>query len=499
MKLSYKRIYSLLIGCTAATLWLTACKKNVEGGPVITEVRNYDAAPNDTLISSINTGQWVVLSGSNLGGVTQVFFGSTPATINNTLLTGNSIVVQVPAIPFQLVQRDKINEIKVVSANGTATYTINITGAPLISYVRNNAPSPNDTIVQSIVPGQKISLIGYNFKNPSRIAFQGVAANLAGVTVTDSSAVVQVPADLSGGDVTQANMIIYTTPFGTDTFSIQIIGPPLITRVSNENANAGDSVYLYGNNFFGVQHLTYAGVAITSYKAAADGNSIGFILPTLTQGGPVSITTAGGTFTSAYNVNDVTTGIISNFEWGDNFHWDWWGGANLASGDANFPGNSTQYIVLKTNVMNSGDGADWTTAIRIGGVQWLPAGNVNDPVTAWALKFEISIPAGWKGGSLMIKSANGNYMARYEPWQVSATTTEAYSTKGWQTLTIPFTSFRKKDATLGDGKGESVASITDLVGSTGKSDLYVYMHNYSAAPTATGFNGAFDNFRVVKR
>jgi len=507
-KIFYNRIYCLFLLFFAAAFILPACKKDKIGLPVISGVRNYDASPNDTAVLTVNAGQWIVVQGKNLSGVTSAFFGGIPASINTTLVTDVSIVIQIPDIPFPSVARDKLNEIMVVTESGTATYKINIIGAPIISYVKTSGALPNDTIAKAIFPGQKINIVGYNLKNATKIAFQGVAANLTNVVYTDSTAIVQVPADLSGGDATLANTISYTNSIGTGTFSIAIIGPPIIIRVSNENPATGDSVYLYGNNFFSVNSLTFAGASITSYKVTDDGNSIGFVVPALTGSGPVVIKAVGGTFTTAFNVNDISTGAISNFEWSGVFHWDWWGGASLESGDpssgwppydAAFPGNSSLYLALKNNILNAGAGDEFSTAIRIGGVQWLPAGNLSDPVNSWALKFETNIPGPWNGGTLSIKTSNDSYRARYEPWQISPTSVSAYSGRGWQTVTIPLSSFRKNDATLGEGKGAPVATITDLLGNTGLSDLILYMHNYGSSSTQTSFNGAFDNFRVVKR
>jgi len=507
-KILFNRIYSLLLLFLAVTFILPACKKDKISPPVITSVRNYAASPNDTLVQTVNTGQYIVLLGKNLSGVTQAFFDGVPATINTALFSDESIVIQIPSIPFQTVPKDKLNEITVVSEGGTATYKINIIGAPIISYVKNAGASPNDTIAKAIFPGQKVTIIGYNLKSPLKIAFQGVAANLTDVVYTDSSAIVQVPADLTGGDATLANTISYTNNIGTGTFSIQIIGPPIIIIVSNENPKTGDSVYLYGNNFFAIQSLTFAGATVPSYKASDDGNSIGFVVPPLSQSGPVVITTTAGTFTTAYNVNDITTGVVSNFEWGPLFQWAWWGGAELTSGDpssgwppydAAFTGNPSMFLMLKNNVLNGGAGDEWGNAIRMENVQWLPEANVGDAASSWALKFEINVPGAWNGGSIAIKSSDGTYMFRYEPWQISSNNTAAFSTKGWQTVTIPLSSFRRNDATLGDGRGTPVASISDLVGSTGKSNMILYMHNYSSSPTATAFKAAFDNFRVVKR
>jgi hypothetical protein len=503
----YNHIYSsLLLGIIATALLLSGCQDDGDqvGPPVVTEVRNYAASPDDTVIQTLQAGQWVVLMGKNLGNVSVVLFGSVQAKINNTLFTDHSIVIQIPSIPLQSVPRDKINEITLVNKNGAVTtFTINIIGAPIISRVRNYVDAPNDTILQSILPGQKITLVGFNLKDATKISFQGVDANLNDVVYSDSSAVVQVPSDLSGSNAALSNTISYTTAIGSGTFSIKIIGPPIITRVSYEIPNAGDSVYLYGNNFISVQDVTFAGATISDYKVSADGSSVGFIAPTLSQSGPVSITTLSGTFTTAYNVNDVTTGAISTFEWGNDFHWDWWGGASLTSGDPNsgwppynadFPGNTGLYLVQKNNVLDGGAGDEYSTAIRIGGVQWLPAEDVNDPAGSWALKFEVYVPNAWLGGTVSIKSANDSYRARYEPWQITPTKTASYFTNGWQTVTIPLSSFRQ-----GDGQGTPIASISDLLGSTGKSDLILYVHNYGSSPTTTAFYAAFDNFRVVKQ
>lgn len=508
-KISFSRsIYTSILFTAMAILVLTACKKDKMGAPVITAVHNYEAAPNDTLVQVVHTGQWVVLLGANLDGVGQVLFGGVPATVNTALSAPGSLVIQIPSIPFETVPADKLNEITVIGEGGIFTFQIGITGPPIIAHVRNHGAAPNDTIATALYPGQEVNLIGFNLKNAASISFQGVLADLSNVVYTDSGVIVKVPADLSGGDATLANTITYTTSVGEGVFPIAIIGPPIITGISLENPVAGDSVYLYGNNFFSIQEIEFAGAAITSFAEHPDGTSVGFVVPALAESGPVRITTQSGTFATAFNVNDVSTGAISNFEWSGVFNWEWWGGAGLETGDPNsgwppynpaFPGNAGMYLVLKNNVLNPGAGDEFSTAIRIGAVQWMPKANVADPLNSWALKFEMNVPANWNGGSVTIKTSNGDFSMRYEPWQISPVATAPYTTKGWRTVTVPLSAFRRNDATLGEGRGEPVKTIVELLGTEGKSALVLYMHNYSASATPTGFNGAFDNFRVVKR
>lgn len=513
--LSY-RIYTwLLLSIVTGLVILPSCQKENTAPPSISYVRNYAASPNDTIVNSVSSGQWVVLIGKNLGGVTRALFGTTPATINNTLFSDTSIVIQIPNISFQSIPRSEVNAIIVMNDNGSATYNISITGTPIITQVRNYAPAPNDTILNAIVPNQKINIIGYNLKDASKITFQGIEANMTDVQYTDSSVIVLVPADLSGSDASLSNKISITNKIGTGTFAIRIIGPPLILSVSHEIPKEGDSVYIYGNNLSSVQTLSFAGVTISSFRETADGSRLGFVSPALSDAGPVSITTLAGSYTTAFKVNDINfinaggLGILGNMEWSNYFGWAWWGGSvDLTSSDPNsgWPSyNATygvgtgMYLVYKSNALNAGDGNDGNS-IRLGEYEWVPSENLNDAGDKWAFKFDIYVKKPWNGGTICIRTNNGDYLALYEPWKISATKSVPYTTNGWQTVTIPLSEFRRKDATLGEGRGASITKVSDLLDiATGKTYLTIYLHNYGADVTATNFEAAFDNFRVTKR
>ena len=103
-------------------------------------------------------------------------------------------------------------------------------------------------------------------------------------------------------------------------------------------------------------------------------------------------------------------------------------------------------------IQASGDGNSGSTALRMGASQWVPEDKMSDPISSWVLKFEMSITKEWNGSTLCIMSGNDSYMYRYEPWQITSTKTQDYKTEGWQTVTIPLSEFRIKDATLGDGR-----------------------------------------------
>ncbi len=491
-KISYNRLRFLPLFFMIVAI-LPACKKHVVNGPVITGVKNYVASPNDTTLHSlVANGQWVVITGSNLKDALQISFDGVAASFNNSLFSQNNVVVQIPTISFSSIDTTKLYTIHYTTTEGSTTFSFKLgPAAPTITAISNVFANPGDSV---FISGTDLVLIqSFSYGGTNIASFKST------IDGTSLGFVMPSPAPSSG-------QVIITTKSGTAFY--KIVATPTITSVSNENDIAGDSVYIYGTYLKNIQTLTFAGTAITSFKSSSDGSSVGFILPTLSGSAPVSVTTTFGTATTVYNVNDIATGSISNWEWSGNFNWQWWGGATLNSGDPSsgwppynpdFPGNSSLYMSLKNTALSPAEGNTYSNyAILMNGAQWIPAANMNDPVGNWAFKFEVNIPKPWNGGTIDILSSDNTYIARWEPWQISATATAAYTTKGWTTITIPFTQFRKTDATLGDGKGASITKFADLLGASGNSGCTMYIHNYSTSATATGFYGAFDNLRVVK-
>ena len=485
-----------LLCCLALLLLLPACKKTTSAGPVITAVKNYAASPADTILNSLAAnGQWVVITGQNLQNAVHISFDGVPASFNGALLAQNSAVVQIPSITFSTIDTSKLYTIQYTTTSGTTVFTFKLgPPVPTITAISNVFANPGDSVFvygTNLVLGQSFSYGGTN-----------IASFRTSLDGTSLGFIMPNPAPTSGNAV-------FIGKSGTADF--KIIALPTITGVSNENANAGDSVYVYGTYLKGIQTLSFAGTNITAYASATDGSSVGFVMPATSQSGPVSITTNFGTATTVYNVNTAasgsTTGVLANMEWGNYFGWGWWGGVTLTNGNSNhdFAGvlgsNTSQFMVYNTGVMQSGDGSagDGKYNFPIGANQWVPTANLSDPVDNWAIQFEISVAHPWSGGTLcLVNGFAGNYIARYEPWQIFASGTTAFSTKGWITVTLPLTAFRAADPTLGVGKGASATSLTNLLGSSGNTSLSIYLHNFSGSATTAGLYAALDNIRVVK-
>ena len=423
------------------------------------------------------TGRYVGIIGQNLQNATEISFDGVPTSFNLALFAPNSAVVRIPNINFSAIDTTKLYTLQYKTKGGSTIFSFKLGPAvPTIAAVSNIYAEPGDSVY----------VFGANLFLVQRFSYRGTTIPSFKSDTSGTSIGFLMPASTTNDQVS------VTTKSGVVNF--KITATPVIAGVSNENANPGDSVYIYGTYLKNLQSLTYAGTAVTSYKSSKSGNYVGFVLPTLTQSGPVSVTTEFGTATTVYKVNDVATGSISN--WDSNFNWQYWGAGQQTKGNPNFAGNSSTYFVLDISGLANNDGWPWTTNIPMNAAQWVPQANITDTVSHWAFKFEVNIPKAWNGTTIDIVSGVNGYIARWEPWQKSATTTAPYLTKGWVTVTIPLTSFRKSDPVLGEGMGASLTKIADLTGDSGNTSCIMYIHNYGTS--AASFYGAVDNLRVVR-
>ena len=151
---------------------MTSCNNDeVSGGaPVITEIRNYEAAPNDTLVDKLVPGQWVVLKGSNLKDAVKIAFNGIAVDFNGGLFSDTYAVVQIPAvIPFPSIPENQLNTIEVVNPKGSTIFNIDIVaGSPVLTSISNENP----------VEGEVVTLYGTNLFLIRDIVF-------AGTTITD--------------------------------------------------------------------------------------------------------------------------------------------------------------------------------------------------------------------------------------------------------------------------------------------------------------------------
>ncbi len=234
---------------------------------------------------------------------------------------------------------------------------------------------------------------------------------------------------------------------------------------------------------------------VTSYTASNDGTTIRLAVPAsvTTAGGIVSVTTKSGSASTVYKVHDFVDGVFQNWDAINGYPW----GCNTSNSSTAYPGNTGWYAVLGASNLSGYDYGWYNTprGINMGGAQWVPASDISNSPANYAVKFEISVPktTPWVNGSIFVAvNYSFNYIALYRPWINSAGKTTAFSTTGWQTVTIPLSTFRTNN-----GTGTQVASITDLVGASGNNGMNIWYINDAGTPVVS-FAAAIDNIRVVK-
>src|SRR5687767_6959735 len=145
-KILNHRLYLPLLIVIVALL--SACKKDIEKPPVISEIRSYVATPNDTVLHNlVADGQWVVISGQNLKNAVQIKFNGVSASFNGTLFAQNSAVVQIPTILFSTIDTTKLYTIEYTTTGGSTTFAFKLgPGAPTITAISNVFANPGDSV-----------------------------------------------------------------------------------------------------------------------------------------------------------------------------------------------------------------------------------------------------------------------------------------------------------------------------------------------------------------
>jgi len=367
-------------------------------------------------------------------------------------------------------------------------------GAPTIKQIRAISPKPNDSVLTAALPGQIVVIQGNNLASATQILFNGFAATLNSALFSDSNLVVTVPRIAWDSIPTgKLNTVEVVTATGRVTYTFKITPPlPVITSLSNEMALAGSTLIINGNGFYGISKIIFPGnISVTNFTVSGITTITVTVPAGITQGGPLQVVGQYGIGTSILRFNDFTTGMLTTFDDG-NYSW---GSYEITNNATLFPGNIAKYSHIAVASIGGGDFAwyDGVRSMNTNGVTWVPSSRLTDPVGSYALKFEMSLRKPWAGASIyFVKDYSWNYVARFEPWKGRSA---AYTTNGWETVTIPLTQFKTKANGL-DGSGDPAISLGALLGG-GNGSLSLMLLN-SDATAAPAFDAAFDNFRVVK-
>src|SRR5439155_8207600 len=153
--------------------------------------------------------------------------------------------------------------------------------------------------------GASVTINGTNFIGATAVSFNGTAATY---TVTSSTAIqTAVPTGATSGP------IIVVTPGGTATSATNfaVVSPPTIAGFTPTSGPEGASVTINGTNCNGATAVTFNGTA-ANFSVTSD-TTIQTAVPSGATTGPISVTTPGGTASSASNFTVLALPTITSF------------------------------------------------------------------------------------------------------------------------------------------------------------------------------------------
>jgi hypothetical protein len=244
--------------------------------------------PSGTGLGSFSASSGVFVGTTQVGfcsvsaGTTvtcHLYNGSTVAA--NTTVTVKLIGVKNPATPnVYTLQVSTTSDTTVKTSSG---YCIVAAGIPCIATV---APATGGV-------GAAVTITGVNLAGATAVAFHGTTASI--LTNTATKITTTVPAGATTGTIT------VTTGGGiaTSPTTFKVIPAPVISGFSPPSGPVGTTVTISGSNLAKATSVKVNGVVATILTDVAA--SITATVPVGATTGPITVSTAGGTATSATN------------------------------------------------------------------------------------------------------------------------------------------------------------------------------------------------------
>ncbi|HXH39274.1 MAG TPA: IPT/TIG domain-containing protein [Thermoanaerobaculia bacterium] len=235
-------------------------------------------------VGPIAGGNQVRIFGSGfLPGVTQVSFGSAPATAI-TFITATELLVNAPSGSAGAV------DVKITTPAATDVLVASYTYLPPPA-IASVSPLKGKT-----AGGAVITITGSNFAaDATAVTIGGIAAANVSVVSSTSLTCAVPPAPAGPAD------IVVSTPGGsvTRTAAFTYFAPPVITSFAPAQGSAGTTVTISGQNFdadAGGDQVSFGGLAAQILSAATA--QLVAVAPPGVGDGKITVTTAGGTATS---------------------------------------------------------------------------------------------------------------------------------------------------------------------------------------------------------
>lgn len=193
----------------AAGFGMTSCEDEpdkyevADGVPTVRYIRSPYVTSADSLITAATTGTTICLVGENLRSIYELYFNDQQAILNNSYMTDNTVLVDVP----QTIPAEVSNKIYMVTRDGqTVTYDFSVT-----------VPAPTLTAMscEYAPAGTEVSITGNYFVDDPNVPLQVVFPG--DVTVDEFTNISQTSISFIMPECTEEGTVDVTTIYGTTT------------------------------------------------------------------------------------------------------------------------------------------------------------------------------------------------------------------------------------------------------------------------------------------
>ena len=302
---TFNGVASTAVTLTSATSISATVPTGATPGPVIvttaagtatsTTVYTVTApAPTVTAVSPTSgiVGAAVTLTGTNFTTATAVAFNGV-AVAAFTVVSATQITTTIPV-------GATTGKITVTTLGGTATSASSFTviGPPTITSF-----TPTSGVVGTVV-----TLTGTNLGSATSVTFNGVAATA--VTLTSATS---IKATVPSGATTGTISVTTAAGTGTSATAYTVTVPaPTVTAFSPTSGIVGAVVTLTGTNLTNTSAVAFNGVAVAAFTVVS-ATQITATIPAGATTGKITVTTLGGTATSAGSFTVIGPPTITSF------------------------------------------------------------------------------------------------------------------------------------------------------------------------------------------
>ncbi len=279
-------------------------------------------------------------------------------------------------------------------------------GPPVITQIRVPDPDKADSTFNQADPGTLIVIQGENLGGVLHVYFNNYEASFNSVFATDNNIIIWIPSEAPTEviDPDVPHEIRVVTDHGEATYTFVLTPPPPgIYYISNENAQAGEDIFILGSDFYLIEKIVFPGdLETTDFTVNKSANRIELTVPEgLTEAGNIKIVTTYHTVESPMPFNDLSQeGTLCNFDNINTFLW----GCQITS-DITFNGARGSFAHLVSSDVGAGNFTWWEdnrVCYLVDMMQMVSVENMGDLFSEYALKFEIYVRETWNTDKLLL-------------------------------------------------------------------------------------------------